>query len=106
MLVYLASPYSHSDKNVVEKRMETLLKVDAQLTNDGLHVVSPLYKHYTAKQETLPTDWQYWQNYCLALLAKCDKMVVIKYPGVDSVGVTAELEYCKAHNIPVEEIEL
>jgi hypothetical protein len=105
MLVYLASPYSHPDKAVIKQRMEVLLKIDAMLSNDGMHVISPLYKHYTAEQESLPTDWEYWQKYCLLLLSKCDKMVVICYPGVASIGVAGELEYCKEHGIPVEYVD-
>jgi hypothetical protein len=105
-MIYLASPYSHPDKKIVEQRMKVLLTIDAQLTADGFHVVSPLYKHFAAPYGNLPTDWEYWRGYCLELLRHCDKMVVIAYDGVVSVGVEAELDFCEKNGIPVEYVRV
>jgi hypothetical protein len=101
-LSYLAAPYSHPDKKVVEKRMETLCKVDALLMKKGTFTVSPLLKHYIVHHADLPTDWNFWQNYSYALMCAVDQMIVVMIEGwAESVGVQAEIEMAKRFDIPI-----
>jgi hypothetical protein len=54
----------------------------------------------------MPTDWEFWMDFCIALLSKCDRMVVAKIPGwEESKGVQAEIRYAQDHGIPVEYIK-
>lgn len=102
MMIYLAAPYSHPDPVVKQQRIDMFYEYDAKLSQVGLFVVSPLYKVETAKRHDMPSDWEYWKEYCLTLLGKCDKMVVLKFDGWDSSpGVTAEIEFCNQHLIPI-----
>ncbi len=106
MLVYLAAPYSHPDKNVVQERIKQFCAVDAHLSRSGIFTVSPLLKHLVLQHETLPSDWNYWKDYSYELLARCEKMVVIRMDGwKDSVGIKAEIEYCNMTSIPIEFID-
>lgn len=101
-LSYLAAPYSHSDKAVVEKRMEILCKVDAQLMKRGIFTVSPLLKHFIVHHADLPTDWNFWKDYSDALLCAVDQVIVVMIEGwQESVGVTAEIKMATDLGIPV-----
>lgn len=101
-LVYLAAPYSHPDKAVVEARMEALCKTDAILMSRGIYTNSPLMKHYIIHHSDLPGDWSYWQNYAKTMLRHCSSMFVLTLDGwKESTGVQAEIELAKMFDIPV-----
>jgi hypothetical protein len=105
-LVYLAAPYTHSDKFVVEGRMRNLCIVDAALMKRGVMTASPLMKHFLLEHADLPGDWDYWKDYAEVLLSKCDKMIVVMMHGwEESVGVQAEIRLCGKFGIPVEYID-
>ena len=100
--IYLAAPYSHPDPAVVEKRMEIYSRVDAKLIKDGFYTMSPLSKHWILKYEKLPGDWEFWQGYGTAMLAKCDIMCVIIMAGwSESAGVMAELKLARELGLEV-----
>ena len=102
-LSYLAAPYTHPDKSVVEKRMETLCKVDARLMQRGIYTVSPLLKHYIVHHADLPTDWDYWKGYSDTLMCAVDRVIVVMMDGwKESVGVQAEIEMAERLGIEVE----
>jgi hypothetical protein len=61
MIVYLAAPYSHPDKQVVEERIAAFCKIDGELCAKGIFTVSPLLKHLTLQYTSLPSDWAYWK---------------------------------------------
>jgi len=105
-LVYLASPYTHSDKEVVEENFRKISKVSAEMTADGFITISPItYGHTLLQFKEMPGDWAFWTSFCLSILEKCDKIVVVKMEGWDkSSGIAGELEYAKEHGIPVEYI--
>lgn len=106
-LVYLASPYTHNDESVVEKRIEIYCKVDAVLTHNGIFTAPPLLKHFIIQHRKLPSDWEYWKHYSQALLSRCDSMIVLCLNGwLESVGVLEEIRYCDDHKIPVTYIDL
>lgn len=101
-LGYLAAPYSHPDAAVVDERMKIICDVDAALMRKGIMTASPLLKHYVAMGRSIPTDWAYWKDYALAMLSRCDFMVVIKMPGwEESVGLKEEMKFANDHKIPV-----
>ena len=58
-LIYLAAPYSHPDKTVVEERIKTFCKIDALMSDRGLFTVSPLLKHLVLQHSSLPSDWNF-----------------------------------------------
>lgn len=101
-LIYLAGPYSHSDEAVIEERMRIHSIIDSLLTEQGIHTVSPLTKHFILKYRNIPGNWEYWQHYSRNLLSRCNAMLIVKDDGWKrSTGVTGEVEYCTEHSIPI-----
>jgi hypothetical protein len=107
MIIYLASPYSHPDDQVREENFRKISKVAAKMNAEGIVALSPItYGHTLVQFHEMPTDWEFWQNFCFELLIKCDKLVVCKMEGWDkSRGVEAELSIARDHGIPIEYIE-
>ena len=105
-LGYLAAPYTHKLAAVVEQRMMDLCKADAALMKRGVFTASPLLKHYIVTHETLPTDFEYWQEYSVELMQRCDFLLVLMLDGWDqSRGVLAEIRDAERLGMPVYYIE-
>lgn len=99
---YLATAYTHPDKFVVARRIETFCRVDAKLMKEGLFTVSPLSKHFILEYENLPGDWTYWEHYSIELLSVCKQMIVICMDGwKESIGLKAEIELANELNIEI-----
>ena len=93
-LVYLATPYSHKDWDVRERRFEKVNQVAGELLTRGEIIFSPIsHTHPIAKVCDLPKDWEYWDGLCRAYMACCYKMYVLMIDGwKESVGVQAEIK--------------
>lgn len=105
-MIYLAAPYSHPDKEIVQARMESIYRVMSTYMKKGEHILTPLFMHEVVLRHNLPDDFVYWGKYCLDLLKRCDKMVVLTLPGWEfSNGVHKEIAFCNENNIPVEYIK-
>lgn len=103
-LIYVASPYSDTDKQRVQLRMNKFSSVMATLIENRLHPVSPLLNHYLDGIVTInfPLTWDWWEEYSRLLLSKCEHMVVVIGPGWEnSTGVKGEMELAKELNIPI-----
>lgn len=103
-MVYLAGPYSHPDPKVVEERYNKHIEYLAKLLQAGLVVFSPIaHWHVVAHNYTLPKTWDFWRTLDLAILARCDSLIVLQLPGwKESVGTTAEIEFAKLNDKPIE----
>jgi hypothetical protein len=105
-LIYLAVPYSHFNREVVELRFKAVNKVAAKLMAGGAFVFSPISHTHPIAKEGLPKGWDYWEPYDRLMISKCDMMMVLKLPGwEDSVGVTEEILIAMELKIPVIYIE-
>ena len=102
-MIYIASPYSHKDPNVMHNRYEKVKGFTAACMREGLNVYSPIvHGHAIAESHDLPTDWQFWKDQCLSMLRVADRMIVLQMNGYkESVGVRAEIEFCEMAGIPV-----
>ena len=107
-LVYLASPYTNPDDAIREKNYKMVSEISASLTSQGLVVFSPIsYGHNLLRFKNMPNDWEFWFNFCVTFLLKCDKLVVCKMPGWEqSIGVQEEIEIASKHCIPIEFIDV
>jgi len=107
-LIYLASPYTHSDKEIVESNYKLVSEIAANMVADGYVVFSPIsYGHNLLNFKEMPSNWEFWFKFCVTFLLKCDKMLVCTMPGWEkSVGVKEEIEIASAHGIPVEFLEI
>lgn len=103
-MIYLAGPYSHPEREVIEQRYDQHVKHLAHLLNDGLIVFSPIvHWHVVATRHMLPHGWEFWGKLDLSILDRCDKVIVLTLPGWESsIGTTAEIEHAKSKNIPIE----
>lgn len=102
-MIYLASPYSHPDPAVRQRRFEAACEYTARLMNAGLLVFSPVVHSHPLVAYGLPTDWEYWRRLDVAHLDRCERMMVLKLDGWrESVGVEAEIAVAVDRGIPVE----
>jgi nucleoside 2-deoxyribosyltransferase len=107
-LVYLASPFSHPDSEIREKRFKDVYEATIRLLKKNIYAFSPiLYNFQMHLDYDLPTDWGFWMPYDLAFLERCSEMIVVMLDGWDiSVGVAAEVKYAQEHGIPVNYVKL
>lgn len=107
LLVYLATPYSHPDADVRERRFHEVNRVAGDLIRKGIHVFSPIsHSHSIAMDGDLPKDFEFWQAYCRVMLRACGKMIVLMQDGwKESVGVKAEVAIAREMGLPVEFLE-
>jgi hypothetical protein len=102
-LIYLSSPYSDPDSMVRDKRAMDASRVAGVLMNKGYAIFSPIaHAHSIAFAYSLPTDWQFWENFCRAYLSVSSKMIIVTMPGWDtSGGVDSEIRIAQELKIPI-----
>lgn len=62
--IFLASPYTHKDKEIMAIRYKAALKAAARLIKEGNIVFSPIiHCHPIAITYDLPKDYTFWQAY-------------------------------------------
>ncbi len=106
-LYYLASPYSHTDRSVMEKRAEQATKAAVDLLNKGIFVFAPIPYNAPWEKYNLPFQWDFWAEFDKAFVSRMDAVVVLQLEGWDkSVGVAAEVEFAKENCIPVYYLSL
>lgn len=105
MLGYLASPYSHPDKNVQESRVKQVAEKAVQLINAGIPVISPIVHNVGLIQHSpnaMEGGWKNWGKLDEAMLSSCKYMIVYQMEGwKESKGIEAEIQICKRLNIPI-----
>jgi nucleoside 2-deoxyribosyltransferase len=102
-LVYLASPYSHPNQDVMHARYEKACKAAAALMLRGECVFAPIaHSHRIGQVMGRSTDHEFWLKQDFAILSNCVHMVVLMLEGWNmSTGVREEIDYCIARGIPV-----
>ena len=102
-IIYFASPYSHNDPKVVQERVQKTSEMVAKLVSEGNVVISPIvYGHNLLQFQDMPSDWEFWKNFCQTFLKKSDEMVVYMLDGwYKSTGVMSEIELAKKLGIKI-----
>lgn len=102
-LFYLATPYSHPQKYVVEARVAKVNQLTAELMSAGLFIFSPIsHTHGPAMVGELPKGWEFWQTFDEIILSRCDGIIVHMDHGWGvSTGVRAEIAMMSRLNKPV-----
>ena len=104
-MIYLASPYSHTDPKVRTARASAAAIVTARLIAEGRDVISPIAHGQPIEAvdpERTITDAR-WYEYGCALLRCCDAVMVLKIDGwKESKGVQLEIALAKELALPVE----
>lgn len=103
MYLYLASPYSHEDPEVVEFRYKTTEYCTAVLLRQGVAVYSPIvHCHHLARAHGMPTDAEFWQKYNQRMLSPARKLIVLQLDGwSESIGIQGEVDYARTHCKPI-----
>lgn len=107
-MIYLASPYSHPDHAVEERRFAEVCKIAGGLMASGLVVFCPIaHTHPIAVRCELPRGWDYWKRFDREFIAASSKVIVAMMDGWrESRGVTAEIAIAAELGIPVEYLEV
>jgi hypothetical protein len=106
-MIYLCSPYSHSDVNVVNERVkQTTVFVNNHLLS-GITVLSPVvYGHTIVTTCGTPSNWEFWERACRAFMAKCSDVWVLMLDGwQDSTGIKGEIEFAKELGLRIKYIK-
>ena len=110
-LVYLASPYTHTDPEIREKRFKDVCKAAAVLFSKGYFVFSPIaMTHPISSQNNLPVPYHFWQEFDELMISRSDYFVILKLDGWEkSVGVAEESKFAmligkKIHYLDEEKI--
>ena len=102
-MIYLASAYTHFDRQVMEERYENVARVTAHLLNAGHHIYSPIvHCHPLASRFALRHDFDFWRNYNEAMLDCASELWVYDDPQgawMKSRGVQAEIKYAEGRGI-------
>lgn len=102
-LIYIGSPYTHEDPFIMEDRYQKTLKATATLLKEGFHVISPVvHCHPLSLKFTLPPHFDFWKEYNLKILEKCDILLVLNIEGyLYSKGLKGECNFAKAKGIKI-----
>lgn len=103
-MIYLASPYSHPDPLVREKRFKLACQVAAKLISRRIVVYSPVaYTHPMVQHDpSLPTNWDFWRSLDEEFLKICDELWIILLSGwKESIGVRGEIILAKRLHKPI-----
>lgn len=111
-LIYLASPYSHDDPHVIERRVRQVQAAAARLIELGHLIFSPIvHSHPIADQVSFsPVNTadklSGWMEYDRAMIDKADELWVLELDGwAQSRGVEAERNHALATGKTVRHIE-
>lgn len=106
-LIYIGSPYSHTDPVVVEENYRRVSRLAAKLCSKGQVAFSPItYGHTLLGFVQMPNDWEFWKSFCLSFLEHSEELIVYKMPGWEnSKGLAAEIEFATERNIKITWIE-
>lgn len=105
-LIFISSPYNHSDPNKIIENYNKVLQLVSKLTKEGHVVISPIvYGHTIVTHTPIDTSWEFWRNFCVTFIRKCDELYVYCIPGWDrSGGVKEEMRIATDLNIPIKMI--
>lgn len=102
-LIYLASPYSHTEASVREDRFRAACEAAGGMMKAGYRVFSPIaHTHPIAVTCDLPKGFDYWGSYDRVMLESCSHLVILMIDGwMQSTGVEAERRIAGELGIPV-----
>ena len=102
-MIYLATPYSHPDESVMEKRFLRACEIASDLMKQGMIVFSPIaHTHPIAVAGSLPRGWVFWERFDREFIGASEKLIVAKMDGWEaSSGVTREIQIAQELGKPV-----
>lgn len=107
--IFLASPYTHKDKEIMALRYEAALKAAAKLIKEGNMVFSPVvHSHPIAITYDLPKDYTFWQAYTKSFIVNwAEVFSTLCLEGwQDSEGINKEFDLAKKAGLSFSYIHL
>lgn len=102
VLIYLASPYSHPDKEKKEERYQEAIRLSHYFVAKGMCIFSPIVHNHPLALLGLPTNWEFWERYDREFLFRSTELFLALLPGWrESNGMKMEYEIAISHSIPV-----
>ena len=100
-MIYLASPYSHEETAVMQRRFEATRYFTNFHLRLGIPLFSPIvYCHQFALEFDAPTDSTAWATINYEILSRSESMWVLELDGWNtSGGVRAEIEWARELNM-------
>lgn len=101
--LYLANPYSHPEREVMQARLKAVTTVLSHLTKSGEPALAAVA--YTSRiQQDDVSPPQGWYHYDLGFLAGCRGLMLLQLPGWErSFGVQLELATANLLELPITE---
>lgn len=104
-MIYIATPYSHTDPKVIERRVTTVTQFAAMLCRCGVLVYSPItHGHQLALVNSLiETNASAWREHNLEILKHCHQLIVLgaRENIITSIGCQTEIKFARENNISV-----
>lgn len=102
-MIYLASPYTHSDSLIMKTRFLLAEQVTARLIQQGRFVYSPIvHCHAMSERYALPTTFDFWKAYNFDMIRHASELYVLSIDGwEESKGVRGELEFARQFTLPI-----
>lgn len=96
-MIYIASPYSHPDPEIREKRFRQVEHYTAEQTRRGRCVFSPIvHGHAMAIRHDLPQDLEFWMRVDEQFIQASEGIIVLCLTGwKESHGVQQEIAYAQ-----------
>ena len=106
-MIYLASPYSHRDPIIRQRRFDLAVDYVSIVMLRPQAIYSPIvHCHPVALKHKLPKGWDFWKLHDLAILRHADELQILCIPGwQDSVGVRNEINFAMSAGIRIAYIE-
>lgn len=100
---FIASPYTHPDKVVMDQRFLEAVELCAWLTNQLYAVYSPIVSwHQTANLHELPKDHHFWKENSRQFLMNAQRLIILCIPGwQESQGVAFEALFAVSLSKPI-----
>ncbi len=107
-MIYLASPYSNTDRKEEDKRFYEVLQATGILLEKGMVVFSPiLYCHPVATNFKMGRDYTFWSFLNTEFIKLSRAFLVLQLEGWDrSRGVSSETVYASTFGLPVRYVNL
>lgn len=107
LLWYVASPYSHPRKRVMQHRAAMVDYIMAKLYEKyKVALIPPILISRVIKEclgDSIGTDFKEWKKVDLKYISRCDAVIVVMLPGwKESIGVKAEILFALRNQIPVK----
>lgn len=104
-MIFLSARFTEKDPFKQQERVDEYMIADLLLMEAGHHTVGSLHKVFNnryAGNEELDLSWEYWKEYTIDLIKRCDEIYVLCSDGWEtSTGVQDEIKLAKEFGIEV-----